>query len=366
MSELQAVLLAIGSGVVVVIYVYGWWKQRQYNRQFGAAFRQNNDDALCQSSVAVSSTVTADDIVMVNQDARSDVLPASEPVEIRPVVTPVLREPCGLLDERSDYIISIHPEEPILAAGLEGFWHRKFDFNKPVQVCGFSASTGGWERIILESQTLYSEFRVALQLLDRSGVISLIKLDDFRDLLNGIAQRINADISLPDVDTTLKSAQLLDAFCAEVDQMVGINLIAVAPRVLKGEKIAELAALQGMKLEADGGFHLFDSLGNSLIKLVNIDDEPFLYHSLSQLNTSGVTLLLDVPRVEHPANCYDNLIKIAHVLARDLQLHIVDDRRVTLKEAGMARIREQIVAVEIKMCEHGLIPGSAQAHRLFS
>lgn len=378
MSELQAALLAIGSGVVVAVYAFGWWKQRQYSRKFGTAFRQSHDDALYQVNAAQpeQAAESPDDIVMINQDALPDeAVPelaeasevaelAEEPVELPPVIS--LSEPCSLLDARCDFIISLHLAEPASAAVLDGLWQRKFDFHKPLQVCGLTVRTGQWERVIAESQTLYSQFNIALQLVDRSGVISATRLGDLRDLVTGIAKAIDADTTLPDIQDTLANAQALDALCAEVDQMVGVNLLPPGVRLLNGEKINEAAALQGMKLESDGAFHLSDAAGNSLITLINKDTQPFQHHTLAHFTTQGITLMLDVPRVENPAASFDLLVQMAHAMARELQVNLVDDHRVQLTESGLARIRAQITEVEAKMRENNLVPGSAQARRLFS
>lgn len=404
MSELQAALLAIGSGVVVVVYLFGWWKQRQYSRKFGAAFSQNHDDALYQGT-AVFPNQTAgqpleqspvpeaplpEDPVVVNRDALPGQPPAGEaraalsapaeavlaevvagvvePVEALPVATvnATLNESCRLPDARSDFIVELHLAEASSAAALDGLWQRKFDFKKPLQVCGLTLSGGQWERVIADSQTLYTQFRVALQLLDRGGVISVAKLGDFRDLLSGIAEALHADTTVPDVQTTHLAAQSLDAFCAEVDRLVGINLIPPGDRQLNGRRISAAAALQGMTLESDGAFHLLDAQGQSLISLINRDGKPFQHHTLEYFSASGLTLLLDAPRVENPAQVFDLMIKIAHFLGRELQLNLVDDNSVPLTETGLDTIRTQIVGVETKMRENALVPGSAQALRLFS
>src|SRR3989338_1669741 len=50
MSELQTALLAIGFGVIIAVYAFGWWQQRKYRRKFGAAFKASHADALYQES----------------------------------------------------------------------------------------------------------------------------------------------------------------------------------------------------------------------------------------------------------------------------------------------------------------------------
>lgn len=355
MSDLQASLLAIGFGVVVAIYVFGWWQQRQYRRKFGAAFKVSHADALYQEGIIGQS----------GQTRQAEFASAVDEVAGIPVST-MPDESCALLDTRTDFIIELHLDEPGPAAVLDGLWQRKFDFGKQVQVCGLTLTSKHWERAIAEGQTLYARFRVALQLVDRSGVISAAKLADFRDLVLGVAKHIKADTTVPDINKTHHQAVELDAFCAEVDQMVGVNLVPQGERALIGANIAQAADAQGMTLESDGAFHLFDAQGHSLFSLSNQDTQPFQPHALDTFSTSGITLLLDVPRVENPALHFDRMMRVAHELAGELQVNVVDDHGAALNDSSLARIRAQIAEVEAKMRDRAIEPGSAQARRLFS
>lgn len=381
-------LMAIGLAVVLTVYIYGWWKQRQYSRKFGEAFKQSHDDALYQTNkLPVEPDFDLMDAhLIVNQDAQpvegalaeiADIPAAVSETQttsqaeiaeppVAPAVVAIPNEPCHLLDARSDFIITLRPQEASQPAVLASLWRRKFDFRKPVQVCGLAVRSGQWERVIAESNTIYAQFCIALQLVDRSGAITAAKLADFRDLVLGIAKLLNADTTVPDIHEAQRAAEQLDALCAELDQMVGVNLLPPGERQLNGGKIAEAAGLLGMTLESDGAFHLLAASGNSLITLINRDSKPFQHHTLSSFSTAGITLMLDVPRVERPTETFDLLVKMAHSLARELQVNLLDDQRVPLTEAGLAMIRTQIGAVEAKMCENKLLPGSAQARRLFS
>ncbi|HXU92970.1 MAG TPA: cell division protein ZipA C-terminal FtsZ-binding domain-containing protein [Gallionella sp.] len=400
MSELQAALLAIGFGVIVAVYAFGWWQQRKYRRKFGSAFKAGHADALYQESAVKAAAAPVEHVVteiepevseapsveeaapevteevlseevQTEMPERTEELPAGEaptvqPSAVQPSPAKTLDESCALLDARSDFIIELSLAEPSPAAVLDGLWQRKFDFGKPVQVCGLTLNAQHWERAIAESQTLYERFRIAVQLVDRGGAISAAKLGDFRDLVAGIAKHIKADVAVPDVHETHRHAIELDTFCAEVDQMVGINLVPPGERQLVGSRIAQAASMLGMSLEADGAFHALDAQGHSLFCLINHDSKPFQHHTLETFSTSGVTLLLDVPRVPHPAELFDRMLEMAREFARELQVNVVDDRRVVLSDGGLNLIRDQIAAVEAKMVEHGIAPGSAQARRLFS
>ncbi len=369
MSELQATLLAIGLGVIVIVYVSGWWQQRQHHRKFGGTFKGQHADALYQNNADLvdnSKRPLLDRQIVHDMDAQSILL--DEPPQTTATAAQViyLDEACASLDTRSDFVIELHLAEVSPASVLDGLWQRKFDFDKPLQVCGLTLHGEQWERAIADSQTLYARFRIALQLLDRGGVISATRLADFRDLLLGIAAQIKADTNVPDLNSVLGHAAALDEFCAEVDQLVGINLIPPGGRMLNGSRIAQVAALHGMTLESDGAFHLLNSQGDSLFSLVNQNNQPFQHHNLTTLETAGITLLLDVPRVINPAQQFDQMMLVARELARTLQTNIVDDNLVVLSDTGVAQIRAQVADVEANMCDKAIIPGGVQARRLFA
>src|ERR1019366_2076135 len=246
MSELQAALLMIGFGVIVAVYVFGWWQQRRYRRKFGAAFKASHADALCQESGAklAGQGQQSASARMADEAIGEAIITDVEIAEVSAVelsVTNLLDDSCSLLNVRSDFIIELHLAEPSPAAVLDGLWQRKFDFRKPVQVCGLTLVTKKWERAIAESQVLYARFRIALQLVDRGGATSAAKLADFR------------------------------------------------------------------------------------------------HHTLETFSTAGITLLLDVPRVENPGNQFDQMIHVARELAKELQVNVVDDHRVALSDNSLAR-----------------------------
>ena len=355
MSELQKALLVIGVGVIIAVYAYGWWQQRGYRNKFNSAFKSNHTDALYQPGDAMQSG----DVIGTDAGIAADPADAVS-------ATSLLDDSCVLLNARSDFIIELRLAEPSHAAALDGLWQRKFDFRKPVQVCGLTLATKKWERVIAESAVLYVSFRIALQLVDRGGAISETKLADFSDLVLGVARLIKADTTVPDIRETYRHALEMDAFCAEVDQMVGINLVPPGGRLLRGARIAQAANLQGMTLEADGAFHLKDAQGHTLFSLINRDNKPFQHLTLETSSTPGVTLLLDVPRVENPGPQFDRMLQVAHDLGKELQANTVDDHGVALSEKGLGVIRARINEVELKMCAKGMTPGSSQARRLFS
>ncbi len=391
MSELQLALLAIGIGAIVVVYLFGWWQQRRYQAKFGNTFSASmpREDALYRERVAhvvteleIAETAAPEVAPLIPQEPEieaAEPLPESPPEipqvdtvtqEIPPAETVVLPtvkdETCALLDGSSDFVIELRLVEPSPAGVLDGLWQRKFDFGKPVQVCGLTLAGKQWERAIAESQTLYQQLRIALQLVDRGGAISQAKLGDFRDLLAGIARQIKADATIPDVTEIHRRAVELDSFCAEVDQMVGVNLVPPGDRQLTGNAISQTASAFGMTLEADGAFHALDAQRHTLFTLINKDSRPFQYHTLETARSKGLTLLLDVPRVSQPLAQFEHMLETARAFARELQLNVVDDRGVAFEDSSLAPIRTQIAEVESRMVAQGIAPGGVKARRLFS
>jgi hypothetical protein len=350
MSEFQQSLLVIALLVVVAVYAYGYWQQWRYRRSLD---RANVEPRPAPRAVATEAAVAV------------STQPVAEPADHFIADKPVA-EVCDQLDDTLDFIISITPKFPVSADILEAFWPRRFDYGKTIQTCGCNAATGAWERVIPESPANYSELKIALQLVDRNGVISDTRLADFRELLSEIGRKQDADMVLPLTDTALERARELDDFCASVDQMIGLNLISRGERPLFASEVAQAVQQSGMSLQADGTFHQFADDGATLYTLAMSDGTPFQHHTLDQMQVKSLTLLLDIPRVREPAKCFDDMILLALDITPALRLTLVDDQRVILSQGAIAHIRDSVDAVEQRMLAGGLEPGSAQALRLFS
>ncbi|MDD5471593.1 MAG: cell division protein ZipA C-terminal FtsZ-binding domain-containing protein [Sideroxydans sp.] len=350
MSEFQKSLLIIAILVVVAVYAYGYWQQWRYRRSLD---RGHAEPRVAQRAVATAPVAEVAD------------KPAQDPAD-HFITDKSAAETCELLDEKIDFIVSMTPKFPVSADILEAFWPRRFDYGKTIQTCGCNAATGAWERVIPESPANYSELKVALQLVDRNGVISDTRLADFRELLGEIGRKQDADMVLPLMDTALERARELDTFCAGVDQMIGLNLVSSGERPLFASEVARAVQHAGMSLQADGTFHQFAADGATLYTLAMSDDTPFQHHTLDKMQVKSLTLLLDIPRVQEPAKCFDDMILLALDIAPALRATLVDDQRVILTQGAIAQIRDSVETVEQRMLAGGLTPGSAQALRLFS
>jgi hypothetical protein len=353
MSELQISLLAIGVLVVLSVYGYGTWQQRQYRNRFGTAFKATNGDALYHGTLA-------------RQSAALTVGLEAEDEHFHEESAAVPDESCSTLETGTDYIAVLFASAPLHTEVLEPLWRRRTDFGRNLNVCGIPASETKWEKIAADSQLSYDTLRLALQLADRSGAVSQSRLEDFRDLMRDIAELAQAEVNLPDVEEAADIARQLDNFCAGVDHMIGLNILPSGDKLLMGSDIARVASRHGLTLHPEGAFHLLDTNGRTLFTLNNFDESPFLPDELAETPVIGLSLQLDVPRVEQPAERFDEMAVLAHALGADLGAAVVDDNRKELGTQAIAMIRAQVAAIEKKMLSYPIIPGSALARRLFS
>ena len=352
MSEFQLSLLIIGAVVVFAVYSYGYWQQWRYRRSLGAPFAEDSLPAKSKATVATRVEHALDD-------------PLAPDLESSPTVD-AARDAGVQMDERSDYIVNMTLKYPLNSQALDDFLSRRFDYGKTIRAIGCNAATGAWERLIPESVATYTSFKIGLQLVDRNGAVSDTRLADFRELLSEIGRKLDADMVLPMVDASIERARELDKFCAEVDQMIGINLLPAAGRVLFASEVARAVQQIGMSLQADGAFHQFDETGATLFTLGASDETPFQHHRLDQMRVDSLTFLLDLPRVNQPVQRFDEMTLLAMEIASTLGATLVDDQRVALGKAALSQIREQVESVERRMLAGGLTPGSDQAMRLFS
>jgi hypothetical protein len=351
MSDLQLSLLAIGAIVVGAVYGYNWMQERGLRRRMQQAFGAAHDDVLLKGGLE----------------------PAPGDGRLEPQLAP--REPVAGRDDAAagqgfdaalDYVAEIESDGPISDAVIGELAGRVAACGKPVRIVGLDARSGAWEEVARGRSGRYHALRLALQLVNRSGAVNGAQLATFCDAVRACAAKVPAAAICPDTQAALRTARELDAFCAEVDVAVGVNVVAPDGASFQGADIRAAAEGAGFKLEPDGVFHFRDAQRRTLFTLDNHEPAPFLPESIKGLTTHGVTLLLDVPRVADGVAVLERMLEAASHLAATLGGGLVDDNRVPFSDAGVARVKEQVRSIHAAMEQRGMPPGGAQASRLFS
>jgi hypothetical protein len=361
MSDLQLSLLVIGAVVVAAVYLYNWLQERSYRHRMSQAFGAGHDDVLLKAGVESALADGRLEPQLVPAESAQD--------EGRPEPARAgsgANNTADGFDDTLDYLAEIEVDAPIPEPIISELTSKIAACGKPVHVAGLDAQNGEWADLARGQGGRFRGLRLSLQLVNRAGAVNATQLALFCDAVRASADRLATSASCPDAQAALKHARDLDAFCADVDVAVGVNIIAAESASFPGTRIRAAAEAAGFKLEPDGVFHYRNEQRQTLFTLDNHEPAPFLPESIKGLNTGGVTFLMDVPRVANGASVLDHMLEIAGGIAVSLGGQLVDDNRAPLTETGLARIKEQVRTIHARMDLHGVPAGSARALRLFS
>ncbi|MBX9811546.1 MAG: cell division protein ZipA C-terminal FtsZ-binding domain-containing protein [Burkholderiales bacterium] len=371
MSDLQISLLVIGVVVVGAVYLFNWAQERKLRRKLEQAFGAEHDDVLLRTAPL---SPAADQRIepqlpplqglsaATPEDGTETTLPEPEQAPIA-----IAREALAPgLDPTIDFIARIDASTPVSDALIGELLSKIAVCGKPARGAGFNADAGQWEDLVCTGGGRYARLCLALQLVNRTGPVNSAQLAAFCDAIKSCAGRIPAAVTLPGIGEALALARALDGFCAEVDVAVGINIVAPESGAFSGTKIRALAEAAGFKLEPEGVFHYRNDERRTLFTLDNHEPAPFIPEQIKSLSTTGITLLLDVPRVADGQKAFDRMVEIGRSFAQTLGGRLVDDNRVALNDPGIAKIRRQLGAIYAKMEARGIQAGSERALRLFS
>ena len=115
-----------------------------------------------------------------------------------------------------------------------------------------------------------------------------------------------------------------------------------------------------------GAYRLLDAQGRPLFSVERQGGGALDPDQLKTTAITGVTLLLDVPRVAQGLKIFDQMVDTSKQLSTALGGSLVDDNRAPVTEAGLDQIRDQLRRIYAAMDARGIPAGSSTALRLFS
>ncbi len=389
MSDLQINLIVIGIVIIGGVVFYNWMQQRRYQRNTEKAFKNKYEDVLLEAEKTtevervepqlntevervepqLNKEVTGDFRVEPSIKEKEIVESDSKPEQKHLNTTNEPARPVKVYSNGVvDYVVSIQSETPVTVSDLAEILQRKVDFGKPVRWFGQKNAGAFWEEITMESDpdSDYTGLRACLQLADRSGPVSEVSLSEFRDMVQNFAELINAIADTPDIGEAYSQAVLLDQFCAEVDVMIGINVISKDGGAFTGTKIRALAEASGFKLDGGGVFNFREGNDDAKFTLNNYESTPFLPDNIRTLTTNGVTFLFDVPRIKNGERVFDQMTHLSRIFATTLGGTMVDDNQVPLSDSGIDRIKHKLNGIQAVMKSRDFPAGGEIALRLFA
>jgi len=374
MSDLQTSLLIIGGIVIAGVYAFNWLQERRLRRRLEEAIGGTREDALMQEPATGSREGRVEpQLQVLPEEGDAAVAPAAVAVDDEPQPAPApgttpaaVAEAASGLDTELDFVAEIKANAPMPEAVVAELLSKAAACGKPCQAIGLNERSGAWEELGHAGGHRYLHIQLALQLVNRSGALTAPQIAAFCDAVRSCAAKIDAQVSRADADAALEQARELDAFCAEVDVAIGVNVVAPPNQTFAGSRIRGLAEAAGFRLEPDGVFRFRDAGRRTLFTLDNHEPAPFIPEQIKNVTTGGVTLLLDVPRVAEGARALQRMLEVGALLARGLGGQLVDDNRVALNEQAIASIRQQLDVIAGRMAARGIEAGGERALRLFS
>lgn len=351
LSELQLSLGLIGFALLIVLMIYNAMR-----------IRKAEDEEVIDLPASEDPFMPAE----TNQQSRTEPT-LGQSVETSSAVTADTFLSSEKIDSLIDCVIAMRFPEAISGEEILSelaAWPKN---SQHLWMCEglIAAGTGMddvWQTPVASGQ--YLELQVAIQLANRTGPIGIVDLSDFASRAQALANALDAEIDLPPINDILEEAKALDAFAAESDIQLGINVQAKSDQWNLNE-IKNAVSKAGFQLSRDGREYQRIISGVCTYKLV-AEQSNFLRDDLTKPAISSLTLLLDLPKVPQSMAPFKTMLNDAHLLAESLNGHLVDDAGRPLVDEAVAAIQAQLDQIYQAMFTHGITAGSSSANRLFS
>jgi len=390
MSDLQLSLILVGLLIIAAVYMFNRIQERRFRRKFGESFDRGQEDLLpsqgrAQGEAAettvepriepsLSESPTGDDgLPSISQEPTVQLFEHRDSSGVAPFegghVAEASSEPvlaAGLKTPDIDFRARLDSGTPLAGGALTRLEKQISSIGKPALIEVRDGRDGPWRALADGEREGAGPLRITLQLADRAGPVSTAQLARFREIVEAAAQSLGATVRFDDEGEALEKALELDAFCADNDVAIGLNIIPQDVTGFAGTKLRALAEASGFTLAAHGAFHLCDEHGTTLITLASMDGVPFEAGSIKTLRSQGVTLLIDVTHVPDGRQAFRRMTELARQFATSLNGTIVDDNRNALDAASLEKIARQVDGIQSALRERGITPGSPLALRLFS
>jgi ZipA, C-terminal FtsZ-binding domain len=265
----------------------------------------------------------------------------------------------ALPDEALDYVIALASPRPLPVATFLEYWtpleHR---FAKQVLAAGRD-DANRWKRVAHGDPAAYNDYRTALQLVSRAGIVNEGEIIEFRSAVENLAANLGAVAAAPEMKLAMEAARELDQFCADADIQVVLNLVASAGSAFPAAKLAAAISSAGLGRLTEGQHAMRDAQGRILYVVSVTTGER-------QEEVPKLGISLDVPRTPDVVRTYQSMVRFAHQLAAGLGGSLIDDNGRQLDEPSLAAIGAELESICRGLEGRGIPPGGTLALRLFS
>ena len=362
MTSLHYALIAFGIALVVMVVIYNAVTERRARGKAEKAFGNRPPDALFETPARREPTFGPG-------DAPIEAVPPSKvpaPDETMPPKFSAPEDldapgaPAAEVSSRIDTVAVILADDPIMSEQLQPLLDSLETHPTPTHVEGIVDEQ--WHPVDTSPRRSWRELRVGLQLSSRKGAVSEEEIERFNRTIADFAGAVNAVSQREAPATAAARSRELDAFCADTDVEVAVNVIGLYGATFAIPRVKALALDNGLSETASGELVRYTPDGHAGFVLRKFDD-AHAHHTATYY--TGLTFALDLPNVSQASVMLAEMVRVAESFAQAMGGQLVDDNRKPLSEAGLASIRRSLEGIVHKMETHGIPAGSALARRLY-
>ncbi|HET9024693.1 MAG TPA: hypothetical protein VFN64_08975 [Burkholderiaceae bacterium] len=357
MNNLHLVLLLVGAVLLVALFVYNKWQERQAVKRLDASMREGVGDPLLGET---ATRRTASRI-----EPRLDAGAGEEPRE--PPAPAEAAEPGDLVAPPGAPHVDGWMEDPLLDFVLELRCSHAFDgiaalearaqldrlaLPLPTHLAVWDPKAQHWTAP--DRFGFYSELLASVQMATRRQVLSEIEASRFVSAVQQIALAIDADFDSPEMGRLVAQAAELDALCARFDVQITLTLEAQGGP-MDGAVVGAAAEDAGFVAGLPGQWLKRDTQGRLLSTL-----------TATSLLADRLALTLDVPLAPGDRDSLAALFTAAHQLAARLNARIVDDNGRPVDANAQGTIGAELDKLYDEMRAAGIEPGGPRAQRLYA
>jgi hypothetical protein len=399
-SDLQLALTVLALAALLALYLGEKWQDHRRLRRLRERLHGGVGDALLEARAQApigpagfgGALAPAEAAAAYAGEARAAELPRRSAARIEPFVAAPERpsgpgdvEPPAPPDESADgadRVISeplatpailLRPdwaEDPLLDCSLEVRMARAVDgvsvidaaaplghenWKLPVHFVVWDGRHQQW--VLPDRFGYYSDALVSIQLANRRACLDAAELERFVRMVQELAQRLGADVDLPDSGRLIAQAQDLDRLCGRFDVRLGLTVECpgapwTGPQLRNAAQECGFVAAGGQRwvrrMEAGAGGE---------IDLFTLQIAP------GQLTRLG--LELDLALAPPGAHAFAAMVQSARELADALDGRVVDDNGQPIEARSVQAIEQQLERAYQEMRAAGIEPGSTRARRLY-
>jgi hypothetical protein len=352
--KLATALAILAALVLLALALQAWWKTR------GAAPRRALPEPVAAQGEAERVEPSLGDAPGDNPDTVPEDAPPLPRSSAR-------RQPP--LDALIDAIVTLSVESPLAGEFvLQHLPPTRRAGSKPFFVEGLDTETGQWEAPAAGRR--YSELQAGVQLANRGGALNEIEYSEFVQIVQTLAEALNARADVPDMLEVVARARELDALAAPLDAQLSITLRTNGVAWSVGF-VQQVVQRQGLVAGHVPGRWVLPSPeeGAPPMLVLSVDAQAALAALGEDPQASAVRscqLTLDVPQTPASVEPFPAWHLLSKKLADDLDATAVDAQGQPLTLHAFDAIGREIDDLYQRLERLDLAAGSPAARRLFS